>query len=604
MKLPDALKKEYTFPFLGGADLSRESDIPRIIREFSLRERIIFWALFWISIASVLGILTRVNGSVSSIVPVHGGGISEGIVGSPRFVNPLLAVSEADKDLVALLYSGLLRVGESGNLIPDLAESYSVSPDGLTYTFTLRPGLIWHDGVPITADDVVFTIKKITDPLVKSSRRASWEGVVVQKIDERTVEFSLKQPYSPFPENATLGIIPKHIWGTISAEEFGVSTFNISPVGGGPYKVEGIVRNEVGVPEYYDLKSFEHFALGEPFIDRIRLRFYPNETTLENAFRNGAFELVGGLSPNSALMKEERASRIIEFPLTRVFGVFFNQDHARIFTSLAVRRALRDALSTGGIVEEVLSGYGSPIEGPIPPGALGYISGIRAVAAATASTTNPLELAALSLIEDGWKRNPSDNIFTKTEKKNEEKLSFHLATADVPELKAVAEIVKETWERLGAQVEIRVFETGDLNQNIIRQRDYDALLFGEIIGRDPDPFAFWHSSQRLDPGLNVALYANVTVDKLLENARKTENRAERERMYKEFQETVEKDIPAIFLYAPNFLYIIPERVKGISPVALTVQSERYLNVYAWHLYTESIWPIFNHPISKDPHREN
>ena len=154
-------------------------------------------------------------------------------------------------------------------------------------------------------------------------------------------------------------------------------------------------------------------------------------------------------------------------------------------------------------------------------------------------------------------------------------------------------MLKKTWERLGARVEIRVFETGDLNQNVIRQRDYDALLFGEITGRDPDPFAFWHSSQRLDPGLNVALYANVTVDKLLEDARKTEDRGERVKMYKEFQEAVEKDIPAIFLYAPNFLYVVPDRLKGISPVALTVQSERYVGIHTWHLYTESVWPIFN-----------
>lgn len=593
MKLSDALKKEYSIPFLGGADSPRESDIPRIVRGLSLQERIMFWGLFWLALTSVLGILARVNGSVSSIVPVHGGAISEGIVGNPRFVNPLLAVSEADKDLTALLYSGLLRVGESGELVPDLAESYSVSSDGLTYVFTLRPNLRWHDGAPITADDIVFTVKKITDPVVKSSRRASWEGVRVEKLDDRTVEFSLQQPYSPFAENATLGIIPKHIWDNIPAEEFGVSAFNVSPVGSGPYRIESIARNETtGMPEYYDLKAFENFALGEPYIDRIRLRFYPNETALGEAFGNGAFELVGGLAPDSALIAERRANRIVEFPLTRVFGVFFNQDHARIFTSLAVRRALHDALDSERIVEEVLHGYGSAIEGPIPPGALGHVAGIRSVPL-DATSTSPLELAAISLVEDGWKRDSFDNVFAKSGKKSEDRLSFHLATADVPELKAVAQILKETWERLGADVEIRVFETGDLNQNVIRPRDYDALLFGEITGRDPDPFAFWHSSQRLDPGLNIALYANVTVDKLLEGARKTQDRGERIKMYKEFQEAVGKDIPALFLYAPNFLYVVPDRVRGISPTALTVQSERYVNVHRWHLYTENVWQIFN-----------
>jgi peptide/nickel transport system substrate-binding protein len=173
------------------------------------------------------------------------------------------------------------------------------------------------------------------------------------------------------------------------------------------------------------------------------------------------------------------------------------------------------------------------------------------------------------------------------------RLVFSLSTSNVPELKSAAEAVKSTWEKIGAKVELKIFETGDLNQNVIRPRKYDALLFGEVVGRDPDPFVFWHSSQRNDPGLNIALYTNITADKLLEKARTVSDEEKRKEIYRQFQEEVEKDAPAVFLYSPYFIYIVPHALKGIDDTSgITVPSERFGQIYKWHLGTEKIWKIF------------
>ncbi|KKW34489.1 MAG: Extracellular solute-binding protein family 5 [Candidatus Giovannonibacteria bacterium GW2011_GWA2_53_7] len=177
----------------------------------------------------------------------------KGIVGTPRFINPLLATSDADRDLTTLVYSGLTRISEDGRSIPDLAAEYQMSDNRLTYTFTLRDDLTWQDGEPVTAADVEFTIKKAQDPAVKSPRRAGWEGVKTRVIDARTIAFDLQQPYPAFLENAAMGILPKHLWEKFDGETFALNQFNSESVGSGPYKIKTIKKDNLGIPEYYIL---------------------------------------------------------------------------------------------------------------------------------------------------------------------------------------------------------------------------------------------------------------------------------------------------------------------------------------------------------------
>jgi len=262
--------------------------------------------------------------------------------------------------------------------------------------------------------------------------------------------------------------------------------------------------------------------------------------------------------------------------------VFFNQNRAGIFTRKEVREALNLALDKEIIVEEVLASYGSPLESPLPPGIL---PDSEEEQENTASTTERI----IKILERGdWEKN-ENGIW---EHSDEGPLAFSLATSNTVELKAAAELIEESWEKIGADVNLQIFEPGILNQNVIRPREYDALLFGEIIGRELDLFAFWHSSQRNDPGLNIALYANITTDKLLEDARTTLDRDERIKLFTEFEEEIQKDTPAVFVYAPDFIYVVPKRIKGLELGTVVVPGERFLNVHEWFIETNYVWSIF------------
>ncbi|MCX6731404.1 MAG: peptide ABC transporter substrate-binding protein [Candidatus Parcubacteria bacterium] len=560
-----------------------------ILRNFSLREKVIFFALAAIFVVSSISILWKISGYYSVEIPAAGGALKEGLVGTPRFINPLLAISDADKDLTGLVYSGLMRPDNKGGLIPDLAEKFEISQDGLSYTFTLRENLVWQDDKPITIDDIIFTVQQAKDSQLKSSKRANWDGVGVEKIDDRTVRFNLSKPYAPFLENTILGILPKHIWRGAVSEQMSLSEFNIKPVGSGPYEVKNITRDSSGIVTSYELSPNKKFSLGKPFINNLIIRFYPSEKELLAAFQRGEIESISAVNP-SFLEKIKKNSVLLKTPfLPRVFGVFFNQNNAKIFTQKEVRDALTLATDKKRIIDEILQGFGEKLEYPIPPGVFGALTEEKD----NFSTDRAKEI----LQKNGWIFNEKESVWEKTtgsgKKKETARLEFSLATSDAPELKQTGELLKNMWENLGAKVNLKIFETGDLNQNIIQPRKYDALLFGEVLGRNPDPFVFWHSSQRTDPGLNIALYANVKTDKLLEDIRTISDEAARQEKYKEFQKEIARDNPAIFLFSPKFIYLLPNYLRGVDEMeSVTVPSERFSQVYKWYIKTDKVWKIF------------
>ena len=566
-----------------------------VVRSFSLREKTIFYTAVVLLFATVALQIFYVNKAFMTEVPAKGGSLTEGVIGLPRFINPLLATSDADRDLTALIYSGLMRATEYGTLEYDLAETYEISEDGLVYTFTLKEDVTWSDGKPITSDDIIYTISRAQDSILKSPRRASWEGVTVEKIDDKNITFTLKQPYAPFLENTTIGILPLHIWREIDPEQFSFSKYNIEPIGSGPYKIKTIKKDDAGIPKYYDLVPFKDFALGEAYISELRIQFYSNTEDLLKAFSSGEIESINSVAPEVAATLVEKENNILQSPLPRVFGVFLNQNQANLFADKVVRRALNMALDKDEIVSKVLRGYATVIDGPIPPGALGYTPRTAREAENTGTST-PLtstELARELLEKNGWKMDEETGVLTKETKDETIRLTFSLSTSDVPELKEVVEMIRDKWEAIGAQVDLRIFEAGALNQNVIRPRKYDALFFGEVVGRNSDLFAFWHSSQRLDPGLNIALYANITADALLEEARTISDPVIRAEKYQEFAEEVANDIPAFFIYSPDFIYILPTQIQGVELQGTSLPSERFLHVFNWYKETDRVWSIFN-----------
>ncbi|MEN9614321.1 MAG: hypothetical protein RLZZ347_628 [Candidatus Parcubacteria bacterium] len=525
-------------------------------------------------------------------IPRPGGSLSEGVIGYPRFINPLFALSDADRDMTALIYSGLLKYEPDGTLVPDLAESYTISADKLVYTFTLRADAQFHDGTPVTADDIIFTIGRAKDANIKSPKRPSWEGVTVEKKSDRDITFTLRQPFPAFLENATLGILPSHLWKPIDTEQFIFSDLNILPIGSGPYAITSISRDASGRPESYTLHSYKKYALGQPYLKTLNLHFYSNEDALLTALTSGTIEAVNGISPTKAkeISLTNTNISIDRVPLPRVFSVFFNQNKSHgLFANKEIRLALNNVVDKNKIIEDVFSGYATAVDSPIPPNLRTSIGSETSLA--SSSPTWTVDQAQKSLEKAGWKKN-TDGIYEKTVKKEKYQLRFSLSVPSVPELKATAELLKDMWTQIGADVTLKFFDPNDFSQNVLRPREYEALLFGEIVGRDIDLFAFWHSSQRNDPGLNIALYTNIKIDKLLSEARTIDNQTDRLIRYGKFEDEIKKDVPAIFLYSPDFIYGISKEVNGISLGRVTTPAERFLGIREWYRDTDRVWEYF------------
>lgn len=566
--------------------LPKAREIEAAIRNFSPAEKTAFFFFAALLCAGSAFSLFKLSDALSVTVPARGGTLTEGMVGAPRFVNPLLAFSDTDRDLTALVYSGLLKATPGGTLVPDLAESYAISPDGLTYTFTLKKNAAFSDGTPVTADDVAFTIREAEDPLLKSPRRANWDGVTVTKINDREVAFTLKQPYAPFLENATMGILPARLWRGTDPEQFPFSVYNAEPVGSGPYRVASVERTADGTPISYRLVPSDHYAGGAPYIANLVFRFYPSADDCLAAYRNREVDSLSAVSPEEAVVLKDEGARVEHAPLPRVFAAFFNQGQAPVLSRAEVRQALELAVDKQRIVDTVLAGYGIPIDGPIPPELLDDAD----QNSATTTLSDRAAAAKKVLTDNGWKWNAADGVMEKKlDKKTTLSLSFSLSTSDTPELKQAAEMIRDMWNAIGAKVSVKVFGAGDLSQNVIRARKYDALFFGEIVGRDLDLFAFWDSSQRNDPGLNVALYANSKADKLLEDARTDASKEQRIKLYRKFEQLVAADIPAVFVYSPDFLYVLPKELRGVSLENIAVPAERFLGVSNWYLKTDRVW---------------
>ena len=580
--------KELRVLLLRRFNMPKERSIRGILHSFTIAEKAVFYFFVSIFLLSGITLLWKVSGAFLIEVPSRGGTLMEGVVGNPRFINPVLAISEADKNLVALLYSGMVRITPEGKTENNLAEAVTISDDRRIYTVRIHEDARFHDGTPVTADDIIFTIQKITDPSIKSPLRGNWEGITIGKIDEKTVSFTLKQAYTPFIYNLTVGILPKHIWKNVSLDEFSFSQFNTLPIGSGPYKVERVERNSGGIPNFYRLTPFENVSNKAPFIKNLAFRFYPSEMALIEAFNTGEIESISGISPERIPELQTDSSRIISSPLPRVFAVFFNQSQSKVFLNKEVRQALNLASPREKIVEKILGGYATAIAGPMP-------AGIYSRTSAKENKLMPderLETAKELLAKAGWRANLETGILEKKSTSGTISLSFAISTGDASELQQVARELVATWQKLGAKIDVLIFETGDLNQNVIRPRNFDALLFGEVVGRDADLYPFWHSSQRTDPGLNIALYTNSRADQYLDNARSSDDPKEIEESYEVFAKELEADQPAVFLYTPSFLYVMPDKVKAIDLNSLTVPQDRFLSITDWYIETDRIWKIF------------
>lgn len=517
--------------------------------------------------------------------PSSGGTLTEGIVGTPRFVNPVLATTRADKDLVSLMYSGLMKIGDNKELVPDLAESIELSEDGQTYSIVLRDDAYFHDGTKVTAKDVAYTISLIQNPDLKSPLRGNWDGVLVQERGERELDIVITEPYSPFIENFTVGIVPRHIWDELPTEQLPFSQNNTNPVGSGPYQIDEITYNKSGLINKYKLKAADNYQ-DTPNIQFLELYFYSDEAELLTALEKKEIMATAGLSPEKLKGLDKNKFTVLERPLPRTFSIYFNQNKSPALREKAVREALSIVIDREALINDVLSGYGIATESPIPTGF------IDATNTATTTDFDPITKAKGILSEAGWSQD-EDGHWSKGSDEKEIKLTVALSTANTPLFDKTATHIAKTWETLGVEVQVAQYEQTDLVQSIIRPRDFQALLFGADIGRTIDLYPFWHSSQKSDPGLNIAQYTNIDTDALLEDARTTTDKTEHTILNNKVTEIIKNDIPAVFLFTPTFGYVYDKELSLDVFSRISSQSERFADITKWYVTEEKLWPIFS-----------
>lgn len=543
-----------------------------------MRDRILVLFFATVGLGALLFWLGALYVASTQVVPEYGGEYTEGLVSQPRYINPILSqTSEADADISELVYSGLFTYNVNGELKPSLAENFTVSEDNKTYTVTLRQGVKWHDGEELTADDVLFTIKAIQDPAYKSPLRANWLSVDAATVDRYTLTFTLKKAYFGFLESLTVGILPKHIWENIAPENFLLADYNLAPIGSGPYRFYDSGKDSNGNMLSYELRTFGDYFDGAPYIQKITFHFYPDEQSLLDAYSRKEVLGINSVMPSTlAELGERKSTRVYEIAIPRIFAVFFNVTKNAALAHDEIRSALAFATDRDAIIKEVLLGKGQSAETAVLPFMEGY-------AADVAFPRFDEERANALLDENGWQRG-EDGIRSKQGTVFE----FELLVPDWPELVKTAEMLRDQWGKVGARVTVSVLSAADLQQNAVRPREYQALLFGEAAMLHSDPYSFWHSSQKHDPGLNLALFDNKDADEVLLSLREELNQEKRQELYKKFQEILARENPAVFLYTPTYLSVTSTTLKGIDVKSVNAPAHRFSGIEDWYIKTKRV----------------
>lgn len=522
---------------------------------------------------------------LTTSVAERGGEYSEGMVGNPRFINPILSqTNSVDSDLSRLIFSSLVAYGKDRKLAPDLAESYEISDDQLSYTFKLKNNVKWHDGENFSADDVVFTVASIQDPEFKSPLGRKFRGVVCEKIDDYTVRFTLKEPFAPFITMLTFGILPEHLWYNIPSANADLNELNKKPVGTGPWEVGSFKKDASGIIKSYTLVPNASYYGNRAYLSKLIFKFYGDNLSAIEALKNKNIDSISYL-PRELRGELWKHNNIVyhELEQPQYAAVFFNQQRNALLQADYIRQALAMAINKQKIVTQVFGGDAKVLDAPILPG-LDNNPDI-------AKYGYDPERAAALLEKNGWMMTSTSTENGLTEqlrsKKNWE-LRIVLTVADQPQYLAAAKIIKEGWDQIGVQTTLEIVDKAKIVQENISSRKYEALLFSENMSSDPDPFAFWHSSQNEYPGANLAIFTNKKVDQLLEEARKYNDISGRQSKYWEFQKIISSELPVIFLYSPTYAYPQDKSIKGFDVSGISSYSDRLANINEWYVKTKRI----------------
>ncbi|MDP3836589.1 MAG: peptide ABC transporter substrate-binding protein [bacterium] len=593
---------------LAPTTIPRREQLKHLAKLLDPREKMVLKISLLLLVVSFSFLGYRFYSNNLILFPRVGGTYSEGVVGYPQTINPLYASSrDVDADLARLIYSSLFSYDASGRLSPDLASGWIIEDGGKAYTVTLREGVKWQNGELLTVNDILFTFDLIKNPEFRSPLRASLNGAEIEKVDERSVKFILAEPYADFLSLLTFGIMPQNAWEMILPEAAALTELNLKPVGSGLYKFESLIKSKGGsIKEYHLIVNPDYYGT-KPYIEKLIIKFYPDYIELVRALN--ANEVDGASYVPDDLKKDliaKHSLSIHNLHLPQVNAIFFNQSKNKALADLKVRQALSYAINRERMIEQVLGGAAVVANGPIL--AEDY------VAVPESNIYNFDSAKAEQLLEEaGYKRlDITTDILMATEKSAEAAAAIAQASStaieaigywrvgatskqplvvklSVPENGRldVAESIKNDWEAVGVKVVIDKVSASAVNSEMVATHNFEAFLYGQVVGFEPDIASFWHSSQVGGQGLNLSSYNNSAVDALLTEARQAaDNVALRLEKYTKIQETITADIPAVFLYSPDYTYVQAKRVRGFSGTAVSEPYDRFAGIADWYLKTK------------------
>lgn len=533
-------------------------------------------ALVGILLLSTLLGLTAYNVS-TVVVPEQGGVFREGVAGTPQYLNPLLcSVHEVDQDLCALLYRGLTRLDPHGQVVPDMAEAWTVSLDGLAYTFRLRPNLFWHDGTPVRVEDVLFTVEMIQAPdsPVVPDLAEFWRTVRAEAVDERTVRFTLERSFAPFLDYTTVGLLPRHIWQNVPPAQLATSPLNLNPVGTGRMQIAEIGAQSIRLePNPYDPGK-------PPYISALEFRFYPDYPSIFAAFTRGELDGISRILPTDLALARERSDLQLFTTLEpKYVSLVFNLQNPDVafFQEKAVRQALLYGLDRDKLVEEVLNGQGVVAHSPLPAQNWAYTEDVR-------KYPYDLDEANRLLDEAGWVDHDGDGIRDK----EGQALRFVLLSNDDPIRSRLATWLADRWQALGVDARPETVTFAGLVTDFLAPRHFDAAVVAWDLTGDPDPYPLWHSSQAQEGGQNYAGWQNEQADALMEDARAEIDPNRRRELYAAFQRLFAEELPALPLYYPTYTYGVSTRVKNVQIGPINTRADRFATFADWYIVTRRV----------------
>jgi peptide/nickel transport system substrate-binding protein len=560
----------------GGLEKSLEENIFDRLSHFAPVRRYVFgWVLlFVLLIGGVIGQNIMLSNYYQTVKPVPGGIYREGVLGTFTNANPLYASSEADATVSRLMFASLFTYNVNGQLVGELAKDYSVDSHGTTYTVHLKPGLTWHDGKPLTSNDVVFTYHSIQNPDIQSPLQAGWQGITVEAQGANTVVFKLPSPLAPFIYNLTNGIVPEHVLADVPATDMRSSDFNtVHPVGSGPFMWRAIEveNNDPGTAQQQiALLPFDHYASGAPKLQEFVVHTFASKEQMLKSLEKQ--ELTAAMGLTELPDKYKDASTVEHSILMRAATMTFFKTSEGVLADQKVRAALVQASDVPAIIKQL----GYPTKIVREP----FLNGQVAYDGKQVEASHNTKAAGDALTAAGWVPG-RDGIREKAGKK----LRFTLTATDTAEYRKVASMLHEQWRAVGADVKVQIQDSDEFKTSLAAH-NYEAVLYGITIGVDPDVYVYWDSSQadvRSTHRLNFSEYKSAAADTALQAGRTRLDPQLRGVKYQPFLQAWKQDAPALAMYQPRLLYVTNGPVDGLTAAPISNPTDRLSNVQNWQI---------------------